>query len=341
MLKYSETGKNRDKFLAIYASQKWLYPYEHFDQFKFPFIISVEPTNLCNNDCLYCSRQNMTRPTGYMALETMQKIANEVAEHSKNCPVATRFGGFGEPLLHPKLPEMIKMAKSAGALTLSFTNGRFLTEEKMEALMSAGLDEIRFSSAGLDEKTHNDVRLKSDYQRDFLGKIQMARKIRDKNPKKTPYLSILTHVLIKGDNKTAEAEKYAEFLLQWADKVAIDLTDYNHVQNIERAKPYFERCGVDQNYQACVELLIRKAVWWDGTIVTCDTYWDKAEDQLVLGNMTKGDKIGDCYKSPQWRKLIDDLGGPNFKHSDYKICQNCYRITDRYEEMKRHSQLNF
>ncbi len=332
MLRYSADGKARDPFTGIYGSQEWLFPYEHRDRFTFPRIITVEPTNHCNNDCLYCSRQLMTRPKGFMALETMEKIAREAGGQS--APVAIRFGGMGEPLLHPKFVELVRTAKSHGVLTFTFTNGRFLTEKRMAQLIEAGLDEIRFSSAGLDAETHDAVRLKSDYHRDFLQKIRLARRLRDHAPGRTPYLSVLTHVLVKGANETADAARYADFLLQWVDKVAIDLTDYSHVQDVERAKPLFETSGVRRVYQPCVELLIRKAVWWDGTVVCCDNYWDASVEAMVLGNLNAGDTIASCYASPKMRQLLADLGHAPLRHAAYPVCRNCYRVTDRYEPMK-------
>lgn len=333
MLRYSADGKARDRFRVIYESPEWLLPYEHREHLRFPFILSVEPTNHCNNDCLYCSRQLMTRPRGFMALETMEAVAREAGRQPT--PVAIRFGGMGEPLLHPKFVELVKIAKSYGLLAFTFTNGRFLTEEKMAQLVEAGLDEIRFSSAGLDAETHQAVRLKSDYRRDFLEKIQMARRLRDRSPQRTPYLSVLTHVLAKGDGHTEAASRYCDTLLQWVDKVAVDLTDYNHVQDVERAKPFAEACGVERVYQPCVELLLRKAVWWDGTIVCCDTYWDASEEAMVLGHVGAGDTIAGCYASEKMARLLADLGQEPLKHAEYPICRRCYRITDRYEPMKQ------
>lgn len=332
MLKYSEDGKARDQFRVIYESPQWLFPYEHRSALRFPFILTVEPTNHCNNDCLYCSRQMMRRPKGFMALETMERIAREASQQST--PVAIRFGGMGEPLLHPKFVELVRIAKSYGRLTFTFTNGAALTEARMQQLIEAGLDEIRFSSAGLDAATHNEIRLKSDYHRDFLGKLQMARRLRDRLPARRPYLSVLTHALVRGENDTDAAARYADVLLQWADKVAIDLTDYTHVQDLERAKPYFTASGVDRVYRPCVELLLRKAIWWDGTVICCDTSWDADDPRLVLGNLTRGDTIAGCYASEKMARLLADLGQEPLKHAEYAVCRRCFRVTDRYEPMK-------
>ena len=44
----------------------------------FPFVSSLEFTNCCNLDCLFCARAVMTRPLGYMSKELFYKILEEV-----------------------------------------------------------------------------------------------------------------------------------------------------------------------------------------------------------------------------------------------------------------------
>lgn len=59
------------------------------------------------------------------------------------------FSGHGEPLLNKHLPDMIALAKekSIASQIVVLTNGTLLTAEKLLALSSAGVDEVRF---GLD-----------------------------------------------------------------------------------------------------------------------------------------------------------------------------------------------
>jgi MoaA/NifB/PqqE/SkfB family radical SAM enzyme len=53
--------------------------------------------------------------------------------------------GDGEPLLHPRLLDMIRMAKSSRFRTVLLTNGTLINEAKARALVESGIDEIRIS----------------------------------------------------------------------------------------------------------------------------------------------------------------------------------------------------
>ena len=64
--------------------------------------------------------------------------------------------GWGEPLLHPRLPEMAKAAKAAGSDVGITTNGDLL-EPAIDWIVEERVDQIVFSVAG-DDATHADLR---------------------------------------------------------------------------------------------------------------------------------------------------------------------------------------
>jgi MoaA/NifB/PqqE/SkfB family radical SAM enzyme len=70
------------------------------------------------------------------------------------------FGGFGEPLAHPGIVEMVSRAKTAGAPRVELvTNGCFLGEEMSIRLINAGLDRLWVSLDGLQPEAFSDTRL--------------------------------------------------------------------------------------------------------------------------------------------------------------------------------------
>jgi MoaA/NifB/PqqE/SkfB family radical SAM enzyme len=52
------------------------------------------------------------------------------------------LGGFGEPLLHPCLPEMLELAATLGVRLTVTTNGLLLDEETTRLLLKAGVDQV-------------------------------------------------------------------------------------------------------------------------------------------------------------------------------------------------------
>jgi sulfatase maturation enzyme AslB (radical SAM superfamily) len=98
--------------------------------------IYIEPTNICNLDCRICMRNVWDEPPGVMAEGTFARIMAGIGEFS---PVpGVFFGGYGEPLAHPQILEMVAAAKRAGASVELITNGILLNEPVARRLVELG-----------------------------------------------------------------------------------------------------------------------------------------------------------------------------------------------------------
>lgn len=73
-------------------------------------------------------------------------------------PPAVSFWGIGEPLLHPDIVEMVRMAKTHGIETELVTNGILLDRGTADRLLSAGLDKIVVSIDGVTETSYAEIR---------------------------------------------------------------------------------------------------------------------------------------------------------------------------------------
>ncbi len=71
--------------------------------------------------------------------------------------------GWGEPLLHPRLFDMIAVAKSAGCRVGLTTNGMLLSPENGDRLLNLDLDLIAISIAGAVRETHERIRVGSEF----------------------------------------------------------------------------------------------------------------------------------------------------------------------------------
>lgn len=118
--------------------------------------IYVEPTSRCNLACRTCIRNAWDGPQGDMAAETFERLMQSL--RSLPNPVTVFFGGFGEPLYHPDIVEMVQQAKSAAASVELISNGLLLTEEMSRQLIAAGLDTLWISVDGATAENYADVR---------------------------------------------------------------------------------------------------------------------------------------------------------------------------------------
>ncbi len=117
----------------------------------------VEPTNRCNLDCRTCMRHGWEEPLGFMEFGMLAGLAAEVRAWPG--PPGIFFGGFGEPLSHPRIADMVALAKSSGIKVELISNGILLDDRMADRLVAAGLDRLWVSIDGASPASYADVRL--------------------------------------------------------------------------------------------------------------------------------------------------------------------------------------
>jgi MoaA/NifB/PqqE/SkfB family radical SAM enzyme len=116
----------------------------------------VEVTNRCNISCSTCVRHAWNEPAGMMKMEVFERFV----EQSGDMPHlrTIQFGGYGEPLLHPDLSDMVRLARARRLRTEILTNGLLLSNELAETLARSGLDALIVSLDGATAATYSRVR---------------------------------------------------------------------------------------------------------------------------------------------------------------------------------------
>jgi MoaA/NifB/PqqE/SkfB family radical SAM enzyme len=118
-------------------------------------VLDLEVTSLCNAVCTFCPRTHLERGARFIDLELVKRVALSLKAEANHPTVV--LCGIGEPTLHPKLPEIIQMLSDAGANVCMTTNGSYLSVEKMDALVDAGLSEVNISLNAFTPETHADL----------------------------------------------------------------------------------------------------------------------------------------------------------------------------------------
>ena len=316
-----------DPYYNLWNSAEWLFPFDYLDRLVFPKIITLEPVNICQNNCIYCQMRLMDRKTGQIDLALVEKLAIEASRFGS----AVRLGGYGEPLIHKQIVELVEILKKHNVQTTIFTNGNLLTEEMVKAFCDFGLDELVFSGSGVTPEIHNEIRKKSDYAHDFKEKIEMSYKIREEANKKWPYFRIYTNVFNYEDELyKKEVDNYVEYFLKYVDKIDIDLTNMNRVRELDEVKPYLESQVVDTTYKPCVTLYHKWLVHWNGDIFMCDIPYDKTEEYLI-GNILD-DNIEDLYFNEKVELMREKTS--RLEHAELPLCNKCFSNTNKYEALK-------
>jgi len=118
--------------------------------------VSLEITSSCNLHCSFCamhkkqpeangSNKIRRKPFCTMSVDSLK----ELIEKFNGLPPLKilNIAGHGEPLLHPRVEEIIYYIKTKGISerTVLFTNGILLDPRKLVAITDAGIDEVRVS----------------------------------------------------------------------------------------------------------------------------------------------------------------------------------------------------
>ena len=105
--------------------------------------VEVNTTELCNRTCVFCPRHDpkiFPNRNLHMTIKGAEIISEELSSNGYSGKIS--FSGFGENLLNPNFPEIVKEFRfNLPQATLECnTNGDKLTEEYAHKLFKSGLD---------------------------------------------------------------------------------------------------------------------------------------------------------------------------------------------------------
>ncbi len=206
-----------------------IFPGRFGELVKFPLQrIHIELTNVCNFDCTFCPKQEMTRHYEYMDFERVCAIIDEIAEY--NMAEKITFHVMGEPFMHPRFFEILDYAKQLDVKTGITTNGTYLDEDQAIKLEKVTASQVNISLQTPDEesfKTRKARRMKfEEYHNRILEFIGACLK-QTKPPKiKVHFLNTSIKAEVPGEdwnvgtmsviNNTKELRKTFRY---WANEV--------------------------------------------------------------------------------------------------------------------------
>lgn len=101
--------------------------------------INIEISNICNLQCSFCPE--VIRTKQLMPLDLFQQIIQQAAPLTEQ----VCFHLMGDPLVHPKLTEMVKICEQEKVSIFFVTNGVLLRPEKYQLLTNPAFRQINFS----------------------------------------------------------------------------------------------------------------------------------------------------------------------------------------------------
>jgi hypothetical protein len=128
---------------------------------RFFYNIDVVGMGQCNLRCPSCPVGNMrvvANPMGLMDPEILRAVMVKATSEA----IVTGVGlyNFGEPLLHPQLPELVRIVRSFGVACNLSSNLNFVRD--LDELMLAGPSELRVSLSGFTQEVYGRTHVGGD-----------------------------------------------------------------------------------------------------------------------------------------------------------------------------------
>ncbi len=247
---------------ALQSSQGWAELFE-LKRTRQPHVHQIEPTNHCPYHCIMCPRsKKMTRELGFMDMELFKQVVDEIATYEpvvRNKP--TELFHFGESLLHPQLPEMVRYGKEKDLKLILSVNGPQLTSALSQELLSTGVDEIIISLDGYDEKSYREIRGPAANYKNAVNNIETVLRLSQASQSPTR-ITVRMILLDRNQEKSASFRKYwqqkganveTRTFFPWTEPEMTVLGDYDRY-------PSHMVCPFPFQYLV---------VQWDGSVVPC------------------------------------------------------------------------
>lgn len=129
--------------------------------------VYIEITSVCNLACSFCPPTE--RAKGLIKVEQFNKILDEIRPHTKYIYLHVK----GEPLLHPRIDQLLDAAHAKGFKVNITTNGTLIKKNREKLLGKPALRQINFSLHSFDGHEGSENREK--YLGDILDFVREAK----------------------------------------------------------------------------------------------------------------------------------------------------------------------
>ncbi|UHA71892.1 radical SAM/SPASM domain-containing protein [Paenibacillus sp. 481] len=128
--------------------------------------VYIEITSVCNLACTFCPPTERTK--NFIKLDTFNNILDQIKPHTNHIYLHVK----GEPLLHPKIDELLDASHAKGFKVNITTNGTLITKNRHKLLGKPALRQMNFSLHSFDGHIGSENREK--YLREILDFVRDA-----------------------------------------------------------------------------------------------------------------------------------------------------------------------
>lgn len=301
-----------------------------------PAYAQFEVTNRCNLNCAMCPRTKFYK---VKVVDMDYSVFTTVLDKLLPLRLAT-LTGWGEPLLHKRLYDMIRYARERDVPDVAITsNGVLFDDAHMKQLLTCGLTALRVSVDNLAAADQQDT------QSGHAGGAEVMDKVAHLVKKRTaPLPKIILAVTISPENhddvfrlidRAAAIRMDAVALMRMNDRFDKSLSRYSFEEEklvCSEYAQYAEKAGIRIGTPQQMFKGIRRALYRGGEkcAVTYDSVYVTAEGKitpccalprLVMGD-AQAEDIETIWNNEKFRR---------FRKDQRKACAHCDLLDRRYK----------
>jgi MoaA/NifB/PqqE/SkfB family radical SAM enzyme len=213
-----------------------------------PVTPSIDISGVCNLRCLACPRSDTLHPFengGFISIENYQKVLAKLLQELPMLHIVALYI-WGDPLLHPKLPELLKINSDLGIGCDISTNLNIQTE-KLEEIVKAEPTYIRLSCSGFGSKNYEITHAGAKWDLFHKNCIELSRLL--KKYKSSTGVELYFHV-----NK-ANASEYKD-ILDMGRRLGFRVSACLSLCFPQYAMNYLENIPLPQSAEEAMDLML-------------------------------------------------------------------------------------
>lgn len=274
--------------------------------------VQIQTMSGCNGRCVFCPNEAVLKSDleqGRMPEAMFQKIIDDLVPLR---PRRVSLYLMNEPTADKRLPDFIRYTteRLPKTSTLVTTNGTYLSEERLESYIDAGLKRIKVSLQSLDDQKNKDL-MGYEAKKVVDNVINGQRLIEKKRAKK---FDLRVSMLVTSINGK-EIEETRKFWKHHGVRLVTSALE-NRGGNIDGAG--LLNTGEMKSMGDCIRPSREMCILFNGDVALCCVDWHRT---VIAGNVWEN-SVHDVWNSDVYKKVRTALTDGD-KNAMPPICANC------------------
>ena len=276
--------------------------------------VQIQTQSGCNGRCIFCPNEETLKTKmahGKMSPDLFRRIIDELAETK---PRRIMLYLQNEPLADKRMPEFVAYAAKAvpDTTTLITTNGTYLSEDRAEALIDAGLKRLKVSLQSLDNNTNREI---MGYDADkVVENVIAAKRVMQRKRVREKDFDLRVSMVVTRTNRE-EIERARRFWRHQGIRLVTSALE-NRGGNIAEAQDL--NTGEMRPMSNCQRASRDMCILFNGDVALCCVDWFRT---TILGNVAD-QSIREVWNGPKVVQVRGTLRAGDVNALP-KICAGC------------------